>query len=390
MHPFVHPPSTLHPSIHHSSIHHPPSIYPSIPPSAIHPYPSIIHHHPSIHHPPSRYHPSTRGSVRKGISSRTCGRARPADAQRRRREPHIRQTPAGRVLRAGRANTRVSGRKAVPAPQPGNTCVDRGLRGFGNLHVSEEPGQRRGPGPAGKSGGPRRQRPSPRTSEVATGRTGLGGPCENQVRGPPRLSPIKHAHGPIPAGCEFLAVGFAAQRGPARSVCQQDTGLLQLTGETDPQPPPEATARLAPSHTWGVSSGPCGRHSSRMRHGGGGGVAAGPMETRLQPLHPRPEPGSASRGGDFPTGRRPGSRRPQGWLPRGLSRWPASPRAPGHPSVRLCPSRPFSRGHGSRGTSAHPSDLPTTFLKGLRPNPVTLGGRSGLHHRNSERGHSPP
>lgn len=47
--------------------------------------------------------------------------------------------------------------------------------------------------------------------------------------------------------------------------------MLQLTGETDPQPPPEATARLAPSHTWGVSSGPCGRHSSRMRHGGGGG-----------------------------------------------------------------------------------------------------------------------
>lgn len=114
------------------------------------------------------------------------------------------------------------------------------------------------------------------------------------------------------------------------------------------------------------------------------------METRLQPLHLWPEPGSASRGGDFPTGRRPGSRRPQGWLPRGLSRWPASPRAPGHPSVRLCPSRPFSKGHGSRGTSAHPSDLPTTFLKGLRPNPVTLGGRSGLHHRNSERGHSPP
>lgn len=114
------------------------------------------------------------------------------------------------------------------------------------------------------------------------------------------------------------------------------------------------------------------------------------MEPRLQPLHLRLEPGSASRRGDFPTGRRPGSRRPQGWLPRGLSRWPASPRAPGHPSVRLCLSRPFSRGHGSRGTSAHPGDLPTTFLKGLRPNPVTLGGRSGLHHRNSERGHSPP
>lgn len=287
---------------------------------------------------------------------------------------------------AGRANTRVSGRKAVPAPQPGNTCVDRGLRGFGNLHVSEEPGQRRGPGPAGKSGGPRRQRPSPRTSEVATGRTGIGGPCENQVRGPPRQLSTRTALSQRVVSSSLL--GLRLRGDPTVRV---PTGCGFATAHGGDRPPASARShgQARPQPHAGHVERPS-RPAQRQDASPGGGGAAGPMETRLQPLHLWPEPGSASRGGDFPTGRRPGSRRPQGWLPRGLSRWPASPRAPGHPSVRLCPSRPFSRGHGSRGTSAHPGDLPTTFLKGLRPNPVTLGGRSGLHHRNSERGHSPP
>lgn len=54
MHPFVHPPSTLHPSIPPSTIHlftiHHPFIHPSLHPRSIHIHPSTIHH-PGIIHP---------------------------------------------------------------------------------------------------------------------------------------------------------------------------------------------------------------------------------------------------------------------------------------------------------------------------------------------------
>lgn len=63
-------------------------------------------------------------------------------------------------------------------------------------------------------------------------------------------TPIKHAHGPIPAGCEFLAVGFAAQRGPdgpcanRMRVCYSSRGRPTPSLRPKPRPgSPPATCR---------------------------------------------------------------------------------------------------------------------------------------------------
>lgn len=234
----THHPS-LHPSIHHSSIHHPPSIYPSIPPSAIHPYPSIIHH-PGIIHPPAGLSvkefplapagergqptPSAGGGNRASGKRLLGGFSRPAVRtlafQAERRSQH----PSGET------------RAWTVAFAALRTCTCQRSRGSAGGQARLERAE--APGGSGQAPGRRRWR---------QGGRGLGALRKPGSR---PTTPIKHAHGPIPAGCEFLAVGFAAQRGPDGPcanrirVCYSSRGRPTPSLRPKPRPgSPPATCR---------------------------------------------------------------------------------------------------------------------------------------------------